>query len=404
LQSSLRPGQAGEGHQQPQAYAPSGIKNFSGVNVKNENYLDSQSQENTSEPVISKVECEGLWKVFGVRSEEAIAAMQQGRVDRDKIREQFDCVPAVIDVNLSVASGEIFCIMGLSGSGKSTIVRHINRLIEPSRGQVYVDGEDIGKLKPDALRHLRATQIGMVFQDRGLLPHRNVRDNVAFALELRRVKQERRDEIAEQVLDLVQLTGWGDLMPDELSGGMQQRVGLARALAANPDILLMDEPFGALDPLIRRELQDQFLQLSANLSKTTIFITHDLDEAIRLGTRIAIMKDGEIVQTGTPEDIITSPKDDYVEDFVRNISRLEVVKAHSVMSPVEEYDGEDGKPLNSLAYASPETNLGELIDIIIKRSGAIAIIDDGKPIGVVTLASLLKGIRGSELEKVANND
>ena len=346
---------------------------------------------------ISKVECNGLWKVFGARSDEAISAMQKGEVEREEVRERFGCVPAVVDVNLRVASGEIFCIMGLSGSGKSTIVQHINRLIEPSRGQVCIDGEDIGTLKPDALRHLRATKIGMVFQDRGLLPHRNVRDNVAFALELRRVKHERRDEIAEQVLDLVQLTGWGDLMPDELSGGMQQRVGIARALAANPDILLMDEPFGALDPLIRRELQDQFLQLSANLSKTTIFITHDLDEAIRLGSRIAIMKDGEIVQTGTPEEIITNPKDDYVADFVRNISRLEVVKAHSVMGPVDEYS--NGGSIDSLAQASAESDLGELIDIIVERNGDIAIVDDGKPVGVVTLDSLLKGIRGSGVEK-----
>jgi glycine betaine/proline transport system ATP-binding protein len=192
-------------------------------------------------------------------------------------------------------------------------------------------------------------------------------------------------------------------MPDELSGGMQQRVGIARALAANPDILLMDEPFSALDPLIRRELQSQFLELSAVMKKTTIFITHDLDEAIRLGSRIAIMKDGAIVQVGTPEEIITNPMDDYVADFVRGISRLEVVKAHSVMQPLAAYQAGNGESVIGLPEAAPEADLAELVDIAMHQSGPIAIIEDGEPVGVVTLTALLKGIRGASLEGAETN-
>ena len=342
-----------------------------------------------------KIACKGLWKIFGNRSAEAIVAMRSHNIDKTEIRDRFGCVAAVADVNFEVADGEIFCIMGLSGSGKSTIVRHINRLIEPTQGQVLIDGKDIGTFKPRELRELRATKIGMVFQDRGLLPHRNVRDNVSFPLELRGMKQEARDFAAEQVLDLVQLSGWGNLLPEELSGGMQQRVGIARALAANPDILLMDEPFSALDPLIRRELQGQFLELSARMRKTTIFITHDLDEAIRLGARIAIMKDGAIVQVGTPEEIITSPADSYVEDFVCDISRLSVVKAHSVMDPIAAFEAQYGELAGGLPETQHSADLAELVDVFIKQKGPIAIVNDGKRVGVVTLESLLKGIKGT---------
>ena len=197
----------------------------------------------------------------------------------------------VADATFSVGEGEIFCIMGLSGSGKSTLVRHINRLIEPTDGRVLFKGEDVGALDDEQLRNLRSTRISMVFQHMALLPHRNVRENVAFALELRGVRKKERAEVAERSLQMVELAGWENHYPDELSGGMKQRVGLARALAADPEVLLMDEPFSALDPLIRRQLQDQFLELSGKMRKTTLFITHDLDEAIRLGSRIAVMKD-----------------------------------------------------------------------------------------------------------------
>ncbi|MDD9978712.1 MAG: ATP-binding cassette domain-containing protein, partial [Boseongicola sp.] len=251
------------------------------------------------------VELDGVWKVFGDRAPEAMAAIRSEGIGKAEVLERFSAVVGVKDASFSVGEGEIFCLMGLSGSGKSTLVRHINRLIEPTAGSIRILGEDIGQMGTEPLRALRATKIGMVFQNMALLPHRSVRDNIGFALELRGMDAYHRAQLADQALETVSLHGYGDRLPAELSGGMQQRVGLARALAADPEILLMDEPFSALDPLIRRNLQDEFLHLSANLKKTTVFITHDLDEAIRMGDRIGIMKDGEIVQIGTAEDIVT---------------------------------------------------------------------------------------------------
>ena len=226
--------------------------------------------------------------------------------------ERFNAVVGVADVSLSIRPGEIFCVMGLSGSGKSTLVRHINRLLEPTSGEITVDGRDILALSPEDLRAYRNRNISMVFQNFALLPHRSVLDNIAMPLEIRSVNKNLRLAKAQQVLEMVELDGWGNKFAHELSGGMQQRVGLARALAADPDVLLMDEPFSALDPLIRRQLQDEFITLSDVMKKTTVFITHDLDEAVRVGERIAIMRDGKIVQVGTPEEIITAPADDYV--------------------------------------------------------------------------------------------
>jgi len=270
-------------------------------------------------PVI-EVECRNVWKVFGQRHREALAAAQSRGLDRAEIQRQFDCTLAIAGVNLQVRKGEIFCIIGLSGSGKSTLVRHVNRLIEPSAGEIRVGGQDIGKLNQRALRQLRARCIGMVFQNMALLPHRTVRDNVALGLELRGTPRDKRYEMAEEKLRMVNLEQWSDHMPSELSGGMQQRVGLARALAADPSVLLMDEPFSALDPLIRRQLQEQFIDLSAHMQKTTLFITHDIDEAIRIGHRIAIMRDGVIVQSGTAREIVSHPADDYVAKFVEGVS------------------------------------------------------------------------------------
>ena len=286
--------------------------------------------------------------------------------------------------------------MGLSGSGKSTLVRHVNRLIEPTRGEIHILGQDVGQLSQDALRTLRADRIGMVFQNMALLPHRSVRDNIAFALELRKVDTYTRHQVADRVIETVHLQGYGDRMPSELSGGMQQRVGLARALAADPEILLMDEPFSALDPLIRRELQDEFLALSNNMRKTTLFITHDLDEAIRMGSRIAIMKDGEMVQIGTPEQIVTEPADDYVADFVKGISRLKLVFAHTVMQTPQRYAscGGDLSRQREWASADPEADLNALVDLVIGREDPIAIRSDDHLIGVVTKDALLRGIQG----------
>jgi glycine betaine/proline transport system ATP-binding protein len=267
------------------------------------------------------IEMQGIWKVFGPRSAEALAAARTG-TPKAEILEKYDCVLGISDVSLSVRRGEIFCVMGLSGSGKSTLLRHVNRLIEPTSGSIRVLGMDVMSLAERDLRELRARRVTMVFQHMALLPHRSVRDNVAYPLEIRHESKARRWSVAAEKLALVGLTGYEDRLPRELSGGMQQRVGLARALASDAEILLMDEPFSALDPLIRRELQDQFLDLSRRLHKTVLFITHDLDEALRLGHRIAIMKDGRIVQVGTARDILDHPADDYVRQFTQMRSGL----------------------------------------------------------------------------------
>ena len=337
-----------------------------------------------------------VWKIFGDRAEEAMEAVRREDLSKAEVLERFEAVVGVKDVTISVGEGEIFCIMGLSGSGKSTLVRHINRLIEPTSGEILINGENVGDLNAEELRAMRADKIGMVFQSMALLPHRTVRDNIAFALELRNVDAFTRASVAERVIELVSLQGYGDRMPSELSGGMQQRVGLARAMAADPDILLMDEPFSALDPLIRRGLQDEFLELSKRMKKTTLFITHDLDEAIRMGTRIAIMKDGAIVQIGTPEEIVTQPADDYVADFVAGISKLKLIFAHTVMQSVEDYErnGKRLPPLDDCPQASPEDDLDVLVGLAVNQDNPIVIVSDSKPVGVVTKDALLRGIQG----------
>ena len=342
------------------------------------------------------IECQAVWKVFGARIEEAIAAARSGGQTKNEILEKFGCVIGVADATFSVDRGEIFCIMGLSGSGKSTLVRHVNRLIEPTAGAILINGDDINEKSQEELRQVRAEKIGMVFQNMALFPHRTVIDNVAFGLEVRNVPKEARRAAAAEKLELVHLDGWGERYPNELSGGMQQRVGLARALAADPDILLMDEPFSALDPLIRRQLQDQFLELSSVMQKTTLFITHDLDEAIRLGHRIAIMKDGRLVQIGTPEHIITQPADDYVADFVKGISRLKLVFAHTVMEPIEAYRAKNGVDLASCPTTDENADLDQLIDLAVETAKPIVVTDGERPIGVVTRRALLRGIQGGE--------
>ena len=298
-----------------------------------------------TESTESVVSISNVWKVFGEQADAAIKAIKDEGIGKAEVLERYGCVIGVQDATFDVPRGEIFCIMGLSGSGKSTLVRHINRLIEPSSGNIEVLGRNVSKLNESQLRELRANHIGMVFQHMALLPHRSVRDNVAYPLEIRGVAKSKRWAVSDHALQLVDLVGYEDRLPKELSGGMQQRVGIARALASDPEVLLMDEPFSALDPLIRMQLQDQFKALVAQLQKTTLFITHDLDEAIRIGHRIAIMKDGIIVQIGTPEDIVMNPADDYVREFVQGISKLKLVKAHSILEPLESYTGNlDGAP------------------------------------------------------------
>jgi glycine betaine/proline transport system ATP-binding protein len=337
------------------------------------------------------IECRRVWKLFGGRLPEALAALAHGTLSREEIQARFQCVAAVADVTFQVGEGEVFCIMGLSGSGKSTLVRHINRLIEPSAGSVLIHGDDIGRKSAAELRRLRSEKIGMVFQHVAIFPHRTVRENVAFGLEVRGFDKRRRRDVADKKLALVQLEGWGDRYPDELSGGMQQRVGLARALAADPDILLMDEPFSALDPLIRRELQDQFIHLSSAMRKTTVFITHDLDEAIRLGSRIAIMKDGKFVQVGTPEDIVMNPADSYVAAFVKGVSRLSLLKAATLIDRSAPPGPRDA---GSEAVAA-ETSFEEVLDLAIASEAAIPVVGrDGAVQGLITRRSILAGIRG----------
>ncbi len=340
------------------------------------------------------IECKNLWKIFGLEADRALAAVRDEGLGKAEVLERFRSVIGVANASFAVSRGELFCIMGLSGSGKSTLVRLINRLIEATSGHVLINGQDIGGLDANGLRKLRSEKIGMVFQNVALLPHRTVRDNVAFALELRNIDKEKRHHVAERMLELVSLHGWEDHMPDELSGGMQQRVGLARALAADPDILLMDEPFSALDPLIRRQLQGQFLEISAVMKKTTLFITHDLDEAIRLGNRIAITKDGVLVQIGTPEEIVTQPADDYVAEFVKGISRIKLVFARTVMQPIEA--SQAGGDLEGCATASPEDDLDKLIDLSVDTDKPILIVEDGKRVGVVTKRTLLRAIQGEK--------
>ncbi len=347
-----------------------------------------------SEAVIT---LENVWKIFGDRATEAMRAVEAKGLSKPEVLKEFACVVGIADCSFSVQRGEIFCVMGLSGSGKSTMVRHLNRLIEPTSGHISVLGKDVLALTNKELREMRALHLGMVFQHMALLPHRTVRDNVGFPLQVRGEPKSKRWEVSQRCLNMVNLDGYEDRFPRELSGGMQQRVGLARALASDPEVLLMDEPFSALDPLIRRQLQDQFMALSAELNKTTVFITHDLDEAIRIGHRIAIMKDGRIVQIGTPEQIVTDPADDYVRDFVEGISKLKLVFAHSIMEPINQYQLEAGDDLTMSPRADHGVNLDQLIDIATTTSQPIVIQDDDKKdVGVISKSRLLKGIQGGK--------
>lgn len=282
---------------------------------------------------MSKIVVEGLYKVFGPTPEVALGMLKEGKT-KDEIMEATRHGVGVNNATFTVEEGEIVVIMGLSGSGKSTLVRCLNRLITPTAGRVLVDGQDIIELSADELREMRQSKMGMVFQNFALFPHRTVAENAAYGLEIKGVDKETRREKAFEALDLVGLKGWEDVYPSQLSGGMQQRVGLARALALDPDILLMDEAFSALDPLIRRDMQDELINLQEKMHKTIVFISHDLDEALKLGDRIVLMKDGRIVQVGTPEEILTEPANNYVERFVEEVDISRVLTADSIMQKV----------------------------------------------------------------------
>ncbi|ANL31615.1 proline/glycine betaine ABC transporter ATP-binding protein (plasmid) [Rhizobium phaseoli] len=343
------------------------------------------------------IDCQSLWKVFGGKSAAAMKSIKERGLGKTEVLKEFNCVVGVSDASIQVRRGEIFCIMGLSGSGKSTLIRLLNKLITPSSGKVMVKGRDLASLSPVDLRQMRAKNIGMVFQSVALLPHRTVLENAAFGLEVQGIAKLERNKTAAAALEKVGLADWLSRYPSELSGGMQQRVGLARALASDPEIILMDEPFSALDPLIRRQLQDEFRQLTKALGKSAVFITHDLDEAIRIGDRIAIMKDGVIIQTGTAEEIILNPADAYVAEFVAGISRLHLIKAHSVMRSVAEFQqNAPNSDIASLARTTPDADIDELISLTMQSDrDAIAVVDKDQVVGVVTPRSLLMGVKGT---------
>ena len=331
--------------------------------------------------------------VFGPDPESALPLVDKGK-SRETIQQETGQVLGVAGANLDVREGEIIVLMGLSGSGKSTLLRAVNGLNPVIRGETLVDNGathvDPQRCSPSELRHLRMERVAMVFQQFGLLPWRSVSDNVGFGLELSGMAQaKRRARVAEQ-LELVGLSQWADRRVNELSGGMQQRVGLARAFATGAPILLMDEPFSALDPLIRTRLQDELLQLQQQLRKTIIFVSHDLDEAFRIGNRIAIMEGGRIVQCGTPQDIVQSPANEYVADFVANMNPLSMLLAEDVMGT----DNAAGAPAGSTfsATAKPDTPLTEILDALARRPGTVGIVDNGTLVGTICAQDIVKGL------------
>ncbi len=388
---------------------------------------------------MSAIKAEHLFKVFGPSPKKAVEPLRDGE-DRDELFRRTGNLGAVVDASFEVEAGELFVVMGLSGSGKSTLVRNLNRLQEPTAGRIFIEGTDISELDDESLRKLRSERISMVFQSFALFPHRSVLDNAAYGLEVRRVNEDERYERAEEALASVGLKGWGHKKPHELSGGMRQRVGLARALATDAPIMLMDEPFSALDPLIRRDIQSQLIELQRELDKTIIFITHDLNEAMRLGDRIAVMKDGRIVQNDTPEEILNHPADAYVADFVQDVDRSRVITAASVMvEPVHTVSPRHGPKVAMLQLkehqatelyvldrgqrlagairdkdaqsaaergevtiegvvhqdyevAEPETPISELLTLAAEQTLPIAIVDEGKLLGVLPRPQMLSAL------------
>lgn len=330
-----------------------------------------------------KLEVKSLYKIFGDQPEKVFKLLAKGH-DRASILQKTGQTLGVQDVNLAIREGEIFVVMGLSGSGKSTLVRLFNRLIEPSRGQVLIDGEDIAAISESELRQIRRKKISMVFQSFALMPHLTVLENAAFGLELAGVPLAKRQQSARQALQQVGLGQWIDAFPDALSGGMKQRVGLARALANDPDILLMDEAFSALDPLIRTEMQDELLKLQASQQRTIVFISHDLDEAMRIGDRIAIMQDGQVIQVGTPDEILSQPANDYVRAFFRGVDLANVFSARDIVSrkqmPLIKKHTTDG-PGNALRQLKEqEREFGYVVDRRRRFIGVVSVESLGQAI------------------------
>ncbi|MEC9395235.1 MAG: glycine betaine/L-proline ABC transporter ATP-binding protein [Actinomycetota bacterium] len=332
-----------------------------------------------------KIVCRNVWKLYGPDPEKFLAA-HDGNPSTEAVKES-GYIPAVRDASLEVHEGEIVVLMGLSGSGKSTLVRCMSRLIEPTAGEIEFDGEDLRAASERELVELRRHKMGMVFQHFALFPHRTVLENVAFPLEVQGVDVDTRNARALEIIDLVGLHGRGDYYPRELSGGQQQRVGIGRSLAVEPDVWFLDEPFSALDALIRRDMQDEFLRLQSTLQKTIIFITHDFDEAIRLADRIAIMRDGVIDQLGTAEELITNPGSDYVAAFTKNVSRDKLLRVHTLMGPPSE-DAE-GEVDGSVFVASVASQ-------ILSSSVPLRVIEDGEVVGSITAAQVNAALFESE--------
>ncbi|WP_085991320.1 quaternary amine ABC transporter ATP-binding protein [Oceanobacillus senegalensis] len=341
----------------------------------------------------AKLEIKGVSKIFGSHPKKVLKNIKED-MSKQEILEKTGHTVGIGNVSFNIEDGELFVIMGLSGSGKSTLIRCFNLLNQPTDGSIYVDGEDITKYNERELKEYRQKKIAMVFQHFGLFNHRTVIENVAYGLEVRNVLRATRLEIAQKCLETVGLKGWENKYPDELSGGMQQRVGLARALANDPDILLMDEPFSALDPLIRREMQFELLDLQKKLKKTIIFITHDINEAFKIGDRVAVMKDGKVEQIGTPEDILNNPVNDYIEDFVKDIDRSKIIQAKSIM-------------LEPNAFINIKESLNVAIkEMQLNRLSHLYVVDQNQILqGLVSLDDALSGLEEErELRHVIRND
>lgn len=345
----------------------------------------------TPAPAIS---VRNLWKVFGPHADRVVGTPLEN-LNRDELLAEAGCTAAVRNVSFDVASGEVFVVMGLSGSGKSTLVRCLTRLIESTAGEVFIEGDDILKASPKQLRELRRTEFSMVFQHFGLLPHRKVIDNIAYPLEIQGVKKDVRYARAEEVIQLVGLSGYGNSYPEQLSGGMQQRVGLARALAVDPDVMFLDEPFSALDPLIRRDMQAEVIRLHEELGKTMVFITHDLAEAMKLGDRIAIMRDGAIVQMGSAMDLVLNPADAYVADFLRDIAKSHVLPLEVIARPLRDGEAGDGPALDAAMIIKEATTT------IIGASAPVRVVKETTVVGYVSsndVLTLIAGDPSSELD------
>jgi glycine betaine/proline transport system ATP-binding protein len=336
------------------------------------------------------VKVEGLWKIFGPRADK-IMQTDEAQMSRKELQEKTGHVVGVRDVSFDVAPGEVFVVMGLSGSGKSTLVRLLNRLIEPTAGRVELYGDDLTSMSDRALLDTRRKRVSMVFQHFGLLPHRKVIDNIAFGLEVRGEGKGDRRNRAQEMVDLVGLSGYENNFPDQLSGGMQQRVGLARALASDPDILMFDEPFSALDPLIRRDMQNEVIRLHHEVGKTMVFITHDLAEALKLGDRILIMRDGEIVQIGTPDEVVGAPADDYVRDFVSDVPKSHVLTLKWVMRPTDgDFSGVQGPALPS------DQIVRDAARIVLDNKGPCRVVDGDRVVGIVHEEDILRVVVAEE--------